>query len=63
MNPQLIDALALTLWIVGTGLTTWILWLNGERTLDRYGVIGYIAWVPAVIVGAAIGYRLSGALW
>mgnify|MGYP001562350984 FL=1 len=63
MNPTLIDVLTFTLWIAGTGLTTWILWLNGERALNRYGPIGYITWIPAAIVGAAIGYRLSGALW
>ena len=63
MNPQLIDALVLALWTAGIGLTTWILWLNGERFIDRYGLVGYLAWVPAVILGADIGYRLSGASW
>ena len=63
MNPQLIDALVLALWTAGIGLNTWILWLNGERFIDRYGLVGYVAWVPAAAIGTAIGNRLSVALW
>ena len=57
------DRAVVLLWSMVTLLTFYLLWLNGERALDRYGLIGYVTWVPAVIVGAAIGYRLSGALW